>query len=668
MRSGVSSWSAWGAAVAFFTAGLFPLFNADAYGHLAQGRQIVQLGHVPKVDLFSFWKAEPQPWSNYEWGYDLLTWWVYDHLGANALILLKCLALGVLGYALVSLANHLARGAALAGPFALSALLLCLPVARFRFTVRPQVVGLVAPALLLLGIRTLFRDDATAKTKGWTLAALATLHVVWVNMHGSHLLGLVITLVFAISAVRTHTFRWTLGLLALQVAATAFTPFGVGIAQDAVAHVLRPEYREIVVEWAAWSPNDPLRLLVAPAIASVFVLIAMKPVARESRYGLGYALLCVVLSVMAFRSMRFVAHQLLFCAPFIAAGLAGRSKLAATRGAPVLVALVAGVSVFWTSQIVPSVGFGFGEPKREYPWATAKVIERSVDGARVVASLQDSWVLMFAAPNAKLLIDGRVPFYGHQVIREVGEAFANQARFADLLERVDANVVVVDHTRSDHIAATDYLAGREDWGLLFVEDGHSLFVRRAVIEGLEPFRVIAPGYRVGRLLDADVEVSGAAEEAARLSGELNTEVMRAWHRGLALLRPLARDGGRAGIRKAVTDEERRLARAAYDALALPSKHFPGFTAIELHRAMAALSACAVRPARVAHGRALFGGQNRETSLMGLELALRAGKDPEREDALERLQKLLDDPATANDPWLLAIAVDSSDPRARCRGR
>lgn len=666
MPKGGSSWSAWGAAVAFFTAGLFPLFNADAYRHLAQGRQIAELGRVPEVDSFSFWRAEPQSSSNYEWAYDLLTWWVYEPLGANSLIFLKCVALAVLGFALVTLSTHLARGAALAGPFALSALLLCLPLARLRFAVGPQVVGLVFPALLLLGVCALYRDDATRKTRASVLAALGLLHVAWVNMHASHLFGLVITLIFIACAIRTTALPWLLGLLALQVAATACTPFGLGSARDAIAHLARPEYRELAVDVSAWSPDDPLRLLVAPAVACVFVLIAARPVVRESRFGLGYALLCLVLSVVAFLSVGLVGHQLLFCAPFIGAGLASRSKLAATRGAPVLVALTAAVSVFWVTQIVPSFGFGLGAPKGEHPWASAEMIERSVDGPRIVAGLQDSWVLMFAAPSAKLLTHGRGPFHGPEMVAEVGATFVDPARLADRLERFDANVVVIDHTRPDHIAATNYLDDHDDWGLLFVEDRHSLFARLAVVDAAQPLVAVAPGYRVGRLLDADIDASGAAEETARLRGHLNTEVMRAWHRGLALLRPLARDGGRAGIRRASTDEERRLARAAYDALALPSKHFPGLTAIELHRSMAALAACAVRPARVAHGRALYGGQNRETSFVGLELALRAGKDPEREGALERLQQLLREPEAASDPWLMAIAEASADRATRCR--
>ena len=192
----VVSWSAWASALAFFLTGLFPFFNADGYGHLAQGRQIAELGRVPKVDLFSFWKPTPQPWTNYEWGYDLGTWLVYEHLGANGLILLKCVGLGVLGYALVWLAYRLARGTILAGPLTLAALLLVLPIARFRFTIRPQILGLVFPAILLLTVSTLYAEQSSRRNKGLVLVGLALMHVVWVNTHGSHLFGVLIALIW----------------------------------------------------------------------------------------------------------------------------------------------------------------------------------------------------------------------------------------------------------------------------------------------------------------------------------------------------------------------------------------------------------------------------------------------------------------------------------------
>lgn len=652
------SWSAWASALAFFLAGLFPLFNSDAYGHLAQGRQIASLGRVPELDLFSFWQTTPQPWKNYEWAYDWATWVIYDHLGANALILLKCIALGALGTLLVKLADRLSRGVALAAPLTLAALVMALPVARFRFTTRPQIIGLLMPAVLLAGIDSLYSDRTSSQRKAWILSGLALLHVVWVNCHGSHLLGLLITLIFVAFSLRTRAFRWMLALLLLQVGATGCTPFGFAIATDAISHVLRPEYRDLVVEWAAWSPKDPLRLLVAPIIAASLVLVSMRPVTRASRFGLAYGVFCVLLSAMAFRSMRFVAHQLLFCAPFIAAGLSQSPGFRGMRrGVPALVGAAVAWSAFWMTQTVPALGFGFGEPKREYPWASAEVVERHIEHPRMLASLQDSWFLMFAVPSGQLLIDGRVPYYGAEMIERVARSFTDRQLFAEQLSEYDVNTVVIDHTRSDHIVATEYLRSREDWVLAFIEDGHSLFVRHDLSSGLQPFVVLGPGYRTGRVLDPGLTDRAVRAEVERLGSQLNTTSVHAWHEGLELLRPLARDGDRSGVRMHRGPEERVVARAAYERLTVAANAFPGFTAIELYRAMAATSACDIGEARQALGRAIYGGQTRGTSLAALELSLRAGDESERTAAAAHVRQLSTRPESRDDPWVAAIAAD-----------
>ena len=656
MARGTVSWSAWASALAFFFAGLFPLFNADAYGHLAQGRQIVELGRVPNVDLFSFWKPTPQPWKNYEWLYDLTTWLMYDHFGPSALVLTKCLALGLLGYLLVLLAGFLSRSAALAEPLTLAALLLGLPIARFRFTVRPQIIGLVFPAVLLLGIGALYSDRVSPRAKAWTVVALGLLHLVWVNAHGSHLFGLAISFIFAAFSIRTNGFRWMAGLFLVQVAVTAFTPFGFSIATDAVSHVLDPRYRELVVEWGPWSSRAPLRLLVGPVVAALMVLAALRPVARSSRYGLAYAVFCVLLCVMAFRSMRFVAHQLLYCAPFIGAGLAlSPGVRAVPRGAAAAVGLAAVTTAVWIPQLVPSFGFGLGESKRAYPWASAEVIADGVESPRIVSTIEDGWFLMFAVPGGRFLVDGRVPFYGGEMIQRVAASFTDARRFDALLSQYGVNTVVIDHTRPDHIVATEYLTTHDGWDLVFVENGHSVFVRTDARGGVEPFVVVGPGYRTGRLLDPDLDESVASREVGRLGAREDTQIIHAWHEGLALLRPLARDGDRAGLRQYRKPAEQARAEEAYARLTVAADAFPGFTSIELYRAMAALAACDLGPARVAHGRAQAGGQTRGTALVALELKLRGGGPAERSTGMAELDQLLRRPETRDDPWVQAIA-------------
>lgn len=656
-------WSAWVCAGAFFLFGAFPLYNIDAYGHLAQGRNIAELGAVPRLDPFSFWKSTPQPWSNYEWGYDLLTWLVYDAFGPNALILIKCVMLAVLGYVLVALAKRLSNGADLAAPLAATALILFAPFARLRFTVRPQIIGLLFPALLLLGISTLWSGRSSPKRKRWVVLGIVLMQVAWVNMHGSHLLGILITGLFAAFSFRTPAFRQMLLLSVLQLAASACTPFGLGIVTDAMAHVFDPAYRDVVSEWSPWVPGHPLYLLLGPAVAAILVVLVVRPVTKASRYGLAYGAFCVVLSFMAFRSIRFVSHQLLFASPFIAAGLSRLEWAGALRRvAPALLAGAFLLSALLAPRLEPFVPFGFGEPRIGHPFAVAAVVNEHLEEPRIMAPIQESWPLMFAVPRGRFLVDGRVPFYGPAFIRQVANSFSDPPAMSALLDRHSANAVVVDHTRVGQMSAVEYLWRSEDWLLGQVQDRQSLFIRRGASETLTPFVVVAPGYRVGRLLEPGVSEEDIERELVLVGVHPNSTAIRGWIEGLRALRPLARAGGRAGIRMFDTDEERAAARQAYARLSEAAAVFRGFTSIELYRAMAALAACDEPEATEALGWARHAGDSREAALVGIELALRLGDESERASARQQMDQLWTNEQSASDPWLEAIARDA---RSRC---
>lgn len=665
MQRRISRFSTWIAGVAYFLAGLFPFNNADGYGHLALGRQIAELGEVPRVDLFSFWKPTPQPWHNFAWAYDLFSWTLYDAGGANALILLKCAALALLAIVLVQLAVRLSGHETSAAPITLTLLLLALPVARFRFTVRPQILGLLLPALILLGLFIIFSEKTPRRRRYLIVLALAALHIVWVNTHGSHLLGPVLTGIFAAFAYRTPAFRPAALLVALQILAMGCTPFGYGMIGDALSLIGRPEYRGLLLEWEPWTPKVPLVLLALPALYAVLILWALRPLYRQGRYGMAYAVFCVVLTLMAFRSLRFITHQLLLVSPFIAAGLAVRLRRSTLHPSLWWVPIAAATwAVSMSAHLLPPLGFGLGEAKTDYPWVAGEVIAEHVEEPRILANIRDGWMLLFAVPQGKFLIDGRVHFYGPEFAREIESAFGDVARFSALLDAYDVNTVVVDHTLPGHFPATEYLIDSADWSLVQIEDRHSAFVSTAQLSDLRPLRLIGAGFRTARTLDADLSVDELRDERARLGDYPSTVAIRAWVRGLELLRPLARDGTRAGFRMARTAPEQESARDAYRAFSEAAAVVPEFNAIELFRAASALTACDLELAGIAARKAERGGPNRATSLLAIEVALRGPDGPARASAQRSLQALRQRTESRDDPWVRAIVADVEN-RVRC---
>src|SRR5689334_752448 len=94
------------AAATLALAGVYPVSNPDAFGHLAQGRNIIELGAVPQRDPFSFWQSTPAPFRNYEWLSDVVMYELWTLAGPSALIAGKCLLLALAGALLVLLAQR----------------------------------------------------------------------------------------------------------------------------------------------------------------------------------------------------------------------------------------------------------------------------------------------------------------------------------------------------------------------------------------------------------------------------------------------------------------------------------------------------------------------------------------------------------------------------------
>ncbi len=643
--------------LALAVAGFFKLHNADAFGHMAQGREIAKQGAVPKIDPFSIWQPTPQPWHNYEWASDLVTWWVYDLGGPNALIFAKCAVLFVLGWVLVLLAARLSGESKYAIWITLLLVVFAIPGARFRLVVRPQLIGLLFPALLLIGFNRIYRYKPGDRAVTFLIGALAVMQVVWVNSHGSHLLGLMIGGIFTTFAFARPAFRPAVSLFVLQLLASGCSPFGFDIMKDAVEHVARPEYRAIVTEWEPWSPRYPLYWLIAPIVQSVLLLFAVRPLVRSGRAGVAGAVFCVVLTAMTFRSIRFTAHHLLLTSPFIAAGLAVYVKAPFTaRARRSLVAVLAVIVLFavWMSpKLPPFTGFGLGIDHKRLPWSSYGFLQRRLPNPRVFSGLPEAWTALFALPGAKVLIDGRVPFYGAEFTAQATAALHDPRSFQSFVGPTAVDTVIIDHVMSPFMPVVKMLQSPNEWSLVHLEDQHALYVRGQgkVIQALTH---LVPGYDANSILKPDADVKGVKRELRGLGNHVNGRAYQKWVHGLLTLRPYARQGSSAGLRHPSSPAETGDLALVYALLSEAHDRFRGLAAIEIWRALTALGLCGFDEARQAASWARFSASKRELALIALEIDVREGKV---ERAKRALDKWMRDPERVNDPWAIAIAAD-----------
>jgi len=198
------------------------LADPDVYLHIAVGRLIISQKFVPHTDVFSY-SMQDSHWVVHEWLSEIIFAFVYDHLGWAGLFIVVGIAFAL---AMALLARALLKY--LAPIYAVIATLtawgLCFP----SLVARPHVLTL---PIVVAWVSILVQARATNKAPP-ALAAL--LMLLWANLHGSFVIGLVLAALFAGEALfnvadrhaaRTVIIGWGIfGLLAL--AATFVTPNG----------------------------------------------------------------------------------------------------------------------------------------------------------------------------------------------------------------------------------------------------------------------------------------------------------------------------------------------------------------------------------------------------------------------------------------------------------
>ncbi len=650
------------ATAALVVAGLFPIHNNDTFGHLAQGREIAELGYVPAVDHFSFFRDTPQPWRNYEWGSDLITWWIFAAFGAGGLLVLKSVLLAATAVLLLRRAADDERLPALSVLVAAALLLWSIPGARFRLTMRPELFGYSLAALYLVGLGRLTAGALSRRGRILWIAGLTVAHVFWVNLHGSHLLGVLLVLTHLVPVLKLPGPRRDLALvLGGTAVASCVSPFGPAIVIDAIAHVVDPAFRVAVREWAPWSETDPVFYLIALVAQALLLAIAAIPLFRGGEVQRTALTTASALALAAFRSLRFIATFLMLSAPLLAPGLARILRLRVRRRAPALVAatmvVMTGLAVVLSPTLPPDYGFGVGIDDSKLPVVAGRVLERDLRGARVLAPIQTSWYLMYASPSSRFLVDGRVPFYGVDHLHEVGRALSVPDQLEPLLVRYGVDTLVLEFSSSETQIALMNLTRIEGYYPISIEDDHVLYTayvpgREALIES-RAFRTLPPRLDPTPLLAPEAPVEAMRVEIERLDPEGHADAIRAWYEGVLAMRELSR-GMDGGFRAPANDAERRLAETALADLSRAAPHYPLVPIVHAYRALSAVAACDPAAAKNAIAQAHSLGESRETLLAGVELALRTGDEAPARELLAAAEQ---DPRADADPWLAAVQQD-----------
>ena len=260
------------------------IWDSDIWWHLRNAEYLFTHGSFPQVDLFSF-TVPGHPWMNHEWLAEvpyLLAWRAGGLTGIFGLFL-SLLAINLLGiYYLTCKASGNPKAAFLVTAFA--ELLM-----KVSFGPRTILFGYIFLLVLILLLR---RYRTTGKAPLWIIPPLFCL---WINTHGSWLLGMIIFGIIIASGLvegqwgRVEAERWSPAQLrklfitmAASVAALFVNPFTYRLVFYPFDLMFRQKLNIAVVdEWASVDFNDArgkvvLILLAAVLLAALFSRVRWK--------------------------------------------------------------------------------------------------------------------------------------------------------------------------------------------------------------------------------------------------------------------------------------------------------------------------------------------------------------------------------------------------------
>ncbi len=243
---------------------LFPGADPDLFARVAVGRLTLTTGSVPKHDVFAYTPTNAN-WFDHEWLSGVLFYTLSQWGGDHALFLFK-LIVALLTLSLIYLGAL--RNSSHASPRTIALILACaLPqlCSVWTSTIRCRVFTHLFLVLLFLAFIYFRKNSQRA-----LLWCVPLVMVLWTNMHGGFVLGLVFLGIFTGTLLieRGKGSIFVLLILSLSLLATLVNPYGVRYLEY-VLHAVTMD-RSTITEWLPVNPFS-----VGALVINFFALVVL---------------------------------------------------------------------------------------------------------------------------------------------------------------------------------------------------------------------------------------------------------------------------------------------------------------------------------------------------------------------------------------------------------
>ncbi|HVZ22481.1 MAG TPA: hypothetical protein VG871_15515 [Vicinamibacterales bacterium] len=490
-----------------FGVSIFQIRSPDLYWHIKMGSDWIFKGLSPFVDHYSYTMAG-KPIVYVAWGFQVIISLLYWAFGIAGIGLYRFIAFSL---TLFLLDRAMARSG-VAGSVRLLALALCLVGFILHSEPRPELASLPFEALFV-GLFLAWREKRTFRG----LIAPLLLLVVWINIHVTGVLGLVIAGAFFGEAGLDEILKGRHARAGIYAGYGAMFYFASYLHHDLSSplfHLLHfdPRWQRAIQEFEVRDFADyelPLRLYFGLLLLSLPALV-------RRRYWSGIALLLIA-GYQWVRMYKFTSHMLVLTIPFVALSLQhywdaiqdrgnARARRLFVGGVSVAAALVLLYDTYWI-YVRPSLPLNMAVDNRFFPSGLVKYMKATGVRGRVFNHYDWGAYLFFNFDqDVKVFIDQRTNIlYDIDVFLEWTRIATVPAAMKKGAEKYKFDYVV---SRPDQLLVSQAAIESGVFGLQYVDNAGALFVR-----GRGRFPETQRYFYYPRCIDDDAIQKSAAEYA-----------------------------------------------------------------------------------------------------------------------------------------------------------
>jgi hypothetical protein len=477
--------------------GLGLLIDADTGMHIRTGEYILDHGTIPKLDPFSYTKAN-EPWIIHSW------------------------LSGVL-FALIHRLYDLS-GVALLSAFTISFTYLLL----FRFLIRRQVDLLTAVFLVIMvASTTLFFSyarpyifttllvviyyDRLERYRRYgnvmDLFLLPFLMILWVNLHGGYFAGFILIMIFLVGEVLDLVVfhNYTRNILAnkkvrsflciglISLLAALINPYGYRILPIPFSIASNSYLQEAITEWQ--SPSFHIVYFVPFELALLLLIVVLGRSSKRATFT--EAGMILFWTHAALYSARHIPIFVVVLAFLIGSWLTvnkepeqrvpailkkyrnfsdklGKMNRVFNRHIFAILALLFVLGLTYAKSFGPFQSFQVHFNSRNLPvQAAAFIKDVGLLGNMFNPSVFGGYLIYALSPDYKVFVDGRADMYGETFMKEYAKVEEFKPEWRGILDHYEVNWVI-GHTQS---ALATLLDAAEDWRLIYSDETASVFIR-----------------------------------------------------------------------------------------------------------------------------------------------------------------------------------------------